>query len=162
MGDDRQNSGNGAVVAVVLVLGILVLGGLVLVVGGAMLFWVRSADVQVATMAFPPPVATSAVPTVQASPITPIGVDSPDDAVPANGEAITAIAVSISEEGDILLGGRKVNFDELKARLVEHQANSPNPRVELNILAQPQDVEAVTKSVTELLSELKLPYKRSE
>jgi hypothetical protein len=58
MGDERRNEGNGAVVAIVLILGIVALLGVVVVVGGALLFVAESAPVQIQT----PPVSTTVAP----------------------------------------------------------------------------------------------------
>lgn len=60
MGDERRGGGNGAVVAIVVVLGIIMLMGLVLVVGAGMFFFAFEA--RSAPMAAPLPTATMSLP----------------------------------------------------------------------------------------------------
>lgn len=65
MGDERRNEGSGAVVAIVLILGILFLLGLIVVVGGAMVFVAVPGDMNIQ---MPPASTVAPVPTDLAEP----------------------------------------------------------------------------------------------
>lgn len=74
MGDDRRGGGNGAVVAIVVALGVIMLMGVVLVVGAGMFFFAFEA--QSVPMNLPPPTAT------MSSPVEEVKLPEAVDAVP--------------------------------------------------------------------------------
>jgi hypothetical protein len=91
MGDERRGGGNGAVVAIVVVLGIIMLIGVVLVVGAGMFFFAFEA--QSAPMVAPLPTATMSLPVEEVKALG--AVDPVPDSPPA--EDPPAEAPSASE-----------------------------------------------------------------
>jgi hypothetical protein len=98
MNDERGREGNGAVVAIVVVLGILCLLGVVVIVFGAGLFWVRSAP-----MAMPPPTVATPAPVSQLSAV------SADSSAKGGGE----LQIEVNAGDQILVNGELKTVEEL-------------------------------------------------
>jgi hypothetical protein len=156
MGDDRRNEGSGAVVAIVLTLGIVVLLGILIVVGGAFFFVARTSDVQVmTTTAMPPPTASASAP---ADPIAEPGDLAP---VELDGGGTSVVdhsnELEVNADGSITLSGIQLPIEDLKTKLAKMKEANESLQVKLKAGQSPEAVEA-SKDVQEFLKLHSIAY----
>lgn len=150
MGDDRRNEGSGAVVAIVLILGIAVLLGILVVVGGAFFFLARTSDMQVmTTTAMPPPTASASAP---ADPIAEPGDFAPAE-VDGGGTSVVdrANELEVHADGTITLSGLQLPLEDLKMKLAKMKEANESLKVSWKASQSP----AANEASKELLGFLK-------
>jgi hypothetical protein len=143
MSDQHSREGNGAVVAIVMVLGIVVLGGLVSI-GAAFIYFMQvSPPVQVTVAAstpVPAPVATKVAAT-PAAPATPLPVQLP---------------IEVNSADQLLVNGDEQSLDDFK-QLLNDIKNGNSPFTEV-IIRFAGSSEARMEELVLVLKEVSITY----
>lgn len=155
MGDDRRGGGNGAVVAIVVVLGIIMLMGLVLVVGAGMFFFAFEARSV-------PLSAPAAVPTTSTMPAPVEEMKTADlleaalEPSPAPAPPLMRIVIKAGEK--IEFGGGSGTLADFQARLAEIKERTPNQEIRIHFDSGAEQQSEFIRAVKQALAEAEINY----
>jgi biopolymer transport protein ExbD len=144
MANDRQ-SDNGAVVAIVVGLAIVVLLGVVSL-GVALLFALGTRQVAVQVQATTPPTVAS-----DPSPVLPADADPLSNALNAS-----TLNIEATKDGKLLVNGNETTLEKLKESLQARKESGTSPQVQLR--ASDSGASALHEPLVELLKSLEIEF----
>jgi hypothetical protein len=155
MSDERSRDGNGAVVAIVVVLGIVVFLGLMIVFLGGFVFWSRSSPVMVAP---PAAVATTVAPAPQQVPDDDLSAASTGEVKSPQTDSLPAdsLNVEVDDADQILIGGKATSLADLQVVFKDiKNGNSPFTKINIKFAGSS---DSKTKEVALALKEACILY----